>query len=413
MKCHPNGEIREEAFTERNGFWLSLYPEDYLRVIQPTKRSDELSRKARAAVITMLGTSTCRRSKNEWYDGWEKEREQYTPKETKASGSVPAYKPIPLLQHPPAKPSAVRSSAIMVSSHVQPIASVPETPVVARSVTPRPLLHSITPMPASCPTTPLITQSSPFAPDYDAEVKAAYEALEQLKIIKINLMPDACSAILKEGMQFFQVKISNDVFTSSKSMQALARRMATLDLNIMGPCPRSKFIEINNRMKLEAVAKALGIDENLIVSVQMTETSFEPPAKRKRTTSVVELSNLSTSQRATNLLERGCFPLFQPARRKWTEEKTITLKAGEISLLWPPFGWKNLCGDSKLLQWEVAAYKLCEATQDPATMVTVNRSDLLDRFNYLRYQGHHAITFQGLRRKQQSQGSLPMRGSRN
>ena len=191
MKCHPNGEIPEEAFTERNGFWLSLYPEDYLRVIQPTKRSDELSRKARAAVITMLGTSTCRRSKtkNEWYDGWEKEREQYTPKETKASGSVPAYKPTPLLQHPPAKPSVVRSSAIMVSSHVQPIASVPETPVVARSVTPRPLLHSITPMPASCPTTPLITQSPPFAPDYDAEVEAAYEALEQLKIIKINLMP--------------------------------------------------------------------------------------------------------------------------------------------------------------------------------------------------------------------------------
>ena len=193
-------------------------------------------------------------------------------------------------------------------------------------------------------------------------------------------------------MQFFQVKISNDVFTSPKSMQALARRMATLDLNIMGPCPRSKFIEINNRMKLEAVTKALGIDVNLIVSVQMTETSFEPPAKRKRTTSAVELSNLSTAQRATNLLERGCFPLFQPARREWTEEKTISLKSGEISLLWPPSGWKNLCGDSKLLQWEVAAYKLCEATRDPATMVTVNRSDLLDRFNFLALPGtscHH------------------------
>ena len=89
-------------------------------------------------------------------------------------------------------------------------------------------------------------------------------------------------------------------------------------------------------MKLDAVTKALGLDVNLIVSVQMTETSFEPPAKRKRSTSAAELSSLSTAQRATNLLERGCFPLFQPARREWTEEKTITLKASETSLLWPP-----------------------------------------------------------------------------
>ena len=151
----------------------------------------------------------------EWVIWWMGEGEG-TPKETKASSNVPAYKPTPLLQHPPAKPSVVKSSAIMVSSLEQPIASVLETPVVARPVTPRPQLHSVTPMPASCPTTPLITQSPPFAPDYDAELEAAYEALEQLKIIKINLMPDACLAILKEGVQFFQVKISNDVFTSPK-----------------------------------------------------------------------------------------------------------------------------------------------------------------------------------------------------
>ena len=43
MKAHPHGSLPDGAFTEKNGFWMALYPEDYIHVIQPTARSDEVA----------------------------------------------------------------------------------------------------------------------------------------------------------------------------------------------------------------------------------------------------------------------------------------------------------------------------------------------------------------------------------
>ena len=81
QKCHPEGSLPDDSFTEANGVWLALYPEDFLKVIKPTKRNSEMARATRAAITTMLGASVCRRTKckNDWYDGWKKEREGYKP----------------------------------------------------------------------------------------------------------------------------------------------------------------------------------------------------------------------------------------------------------------------------------------------------------------------------------------------
>ena len=83
MKAHPHGPLPLKAFTERNGFWMALYPEDYIRVIQPTARSDDVAWKTKAANLSMLsqGASSCRRKKycEEWYEGLELERESYQP----------------------------------------------------------------------------------------------------------------------------------------------------------------------------------------------------------------------------------------------------------------------------------------------------------------------------------------------
>ena len=57
LKAHPHGSLPDDAFTERNGFWIVLYPEDYLRVIQPTAWSDEVARKTKAAIMLMLSQS--------------------------------------------------------------------------------------------------------------------------------------------------------------------------------------------------------------------------------------------------------------------------------------------------------------------------------------------------------------------
>ena len=60
MKAHPHGSLPVEAFMERNGFWMALYPKDYNRVIQPTARSDEVSRKTKTAIMSLLSASSCR-----------------------------------------------------------------------------------------------------------------------------------------------------------------------------------------------------------------------------------------------------------------------------------------------------------------------------------------------------------------
>lgn len=204
-------------------------------------------------------------------------------------------------------------------------------------------------------------------------------------------MPDNCSALLKEGSTYYRALLKNDVFSSPRTMQALARRMATLDLDAQGPSQEARFQECGNKTKLENIAAILGIEEGLISVLLIFEPTFEPPMKKTRI-NASDLSSLPTSQRAINLLRRGCIPLFQPARREWLESHSISIKAGSTTITWPPTDWKDLSGDSKLLQWEVSAYKLCEATREPAAVVKMSRSELLDRFNFLALPGtacHH------------------------
>ena len=82
-------------------------------------------------------------------------------------------------------------------------------------------------------------------------------------------------------------------------------------------------------------------------------------------------------------------PTFQPARREWGEDVIVEHRAGDVKVMWPPEGWKDLCGDLKLLQWEVAAYRLAEAMRPVFHMP---RSKFLDRYNFLALPGtscHH------------------------
>ena len=116
----------------------------------------------------------------------------------------------------------------------------------------------------------------------------------------------------------------------------------------------------------------LGIDPKLVVSIMVTAPLSEPPSKRSRKS---ELSAMTTSQTAINLLKRGCFPLYQPARREWGEDGQEKLQVGNVSMMWPPTGWKDLSGDLNLLQWGVAAYRLTEATRDTPKVLHMLRSE--------------------------------------
>ena len=376
-KCHPDGNLPDEAFTEANTFWMAVYPEDVLRVIKPTKRNSEVARKTRTAIMTMLGASTCRRnkSKNDWYDGWDKEKEGYKPADH-GTGVAPEYEPTPLSSSTTKKLLTPEPAPLTSSATQRLLTPQPTRPSKSRSRSPSPALSD------STVASSFVSKTPPFRPDYVDNIEPPSP---ELKITAINLLPEDCKAYLKEGELIFKVIIASGVFGCPKSMQALARRMAMLNLDHQEKADDDRLAPCRDQVKREKVMAALGIDQKLILSILVTPPLFEPPTKRSR---MAELMEMSTTERALNLLKRGCFPLFQAARREWSEDQ-LKLQAGSVQLLWPPTGWKDLSGDLKLLQWEVAAYKLAEATRSVSTMP---RSELLDRFNFLALPGtscHH------------------------
>ena len=67
----------------------------------------------------------------------------------------------------------------------------------------------------------------------------------------------------------------------------------------------------------------------------------------------------------------------------------MEVRAGDFKVMRTPEGWKDLSGDLKLLQWEVAAYQMAETMRPVFHMP---RSELLDRYNFLVLPGtscHH------------------------
>ena len=295
------------------------------------------------------------------------------------------------------QPAAKGVSPDLSVYHPTPLKPVKSTVTTVR--TPGPVVEreksksrTRSPSPAlseSSTTSSFIAKSPTFRPDYRDDIEVAEPSSSpEITVISISLLPDDCKVYLKEGDLSYKAILSNTIFGCPKAMQALARRMATLSLEPQDLIADTRLTPCHNQEKRDQVVTVLGIDPKFIVSITMTPPLFEPPTKRSR---MEELSEMTPSQRAVNLMRRGCFPLFQPARREWREDDKVELKAGEVSLTWSPQGWKELSGDLKLLQWEVAAYKLAEATR-PVQVLQMPRSELLDRFNFLALPGtscHH------------------------
>ena len=115
----------------------------------------------------------------------------------------------------------------------------------------------------------------------------------------------------KKKTSVTKVVLSTNIFSCPKSMQALARRMATLSLEQQDLISDTRLTTCHEKAKREQIEKTLGIDPKLIISIMMTPPLFEPPTKRSR---IAELSEMSTSLRAINLMRRGWFPTFPASK---------------------------------------------------------------------------------------------------
>jgi hypothetical protein len=64
----------------------------------------------------------------------------------------------------------------------------------------------------------------------------------------------------------------------------------------------------------------------------------------------------------------------------------VVIQADNLTINWPPNGWKDFTPDRRLLSWEFTALTLQQA-MDSDLSNTIERTDLLDKFNFLALPG--------------------------
>ncbi|KAL3875673.1 hypothetical protein ACJMK2_033602 [Sinanodonta woodiana] len=145
-----------------------------------------------------------------------------------------------------------------------------------------------------------------------------------------------------------------------------------------------------SRVKLTAAAtghlksrSCTPLQDEYILDLSLRKDTPARPSKLYTSSTQPVLANKT---RAAKLLEKGCMPLFPPARREWQDDTVITIPTGSSRLLWPPKNWKQMSPDQKLLQWEYASI-IVENSIDKPLPSSLNRGVLLDKFNMLALPG--------------------------
>ena len=81
-------------FSEGNGFWLSIHPEDYARLIKPTDHDTILAIRTSADVSRWLEwTGTSSRSRQQWEDGWKTQDKSKKHIHEQPTSGNPPYSP--------------------------------------------------------------------------------------------------------------------------------------------------------------------------------------------------------------------------------------------------------------------------------------------------------------------------------
>lgn len=62
------------------------------------------------------------------------------------------------------------------------------------------------------------------------------------------------------------------------------------------------------------------------------------------------------------------------------------MRCNNITVVWPPKDWQEMSPDRRLLSWEYTALTLQER-MDQSKSATIERIDLLDKFNFLALPG--------------------------
>ena len=403
LKCHVRNRhqgktegMPAELFSENNGYWGSVKPLEYSRLIKPTPRDSKAAVQMRMLILDWTRQVKVKntRTRQDFLEGW-RETEAATP---------------------------VSSTEAPSPRHLESTSS--------------------TPIKATEPSTSMDTI------DY-------FDILDAPTIQFISMVPGAVFVDLFRGTDKFRITLLDKLFNSENvsELRSLTRRTTELNANALpfvgfqGNVDNKQehhnflanFLDINEGLLEKVLRQDEGECQDTIgkpaiapsppkctaVTPEPAHTTVVPsPVTRPKETTKPRITLKSRTPvppvtctvtspgaernpppilntrpkireplptlpsqrtRAAKLLKMGGMPQWQPARRAWDKEEEVELTEGTLTIRWPPRKWKDLDPQQKLLQWEFAAMQILKVRGDEYQSIT--QTDLLDQFNFLALPG--------------------------
>lgn len=395
-----------EMFSENNGYWCSLHPEHYSRLIRPTVRASPAAVMMRTLILdwTKKMGPKASRSREEYLKGWQETDSLALPNPALDLDYLDVEDELHL-RYINMIPGTI---FVDIAKGTEKIRLIISDGIFTDVQSMRSLTRRI----GSLPQTALPFDKFEGEQDDQADVKPfskclgipshhVTRVLRRAVCIKRKLEATESSRAIKSkkdrpsGMPADEAPkhadpapalVANDLPDNQASHPAvLSETSKTLVSRTSSPTP------------VLAKATSLGTSDpgisRLTPSTPPARPVFSamdsaiPAAKVKIPRPALEPLPPGPSQdyRATKLLKMGGMPHWQPARRSWDQEEAISFAEGETTVFWPPKGWKTLSADQKLLQWEFTAMSILKARGEDTA--AAERTEVLDKFNFLALPG--------------------------
>lgn len=375
-KAHPIEfkELDDDTFNESNGFYLSVFPNDYSKIITKSDRLSPNVVKIRTLMLMWAKKmeGKCSKTRQQLLDGWDIDEEIY---------SMPKELTMPIVHN---------------------------TDIVIKQIS----------LNTSCPHVDFeqgyhkirATLTSDFFDDKFA-MRAVARRLATLKNPSGHKEFDINIAKNKPELKSSVATVLGIHRSLVENVKIIEIEMGTKKLKLASDAPSSPELPEESSTKLQPVPNSsTSVCEQLSSPPVISTVNIKPANSTSVTASKQKMSIISTMNsdmlaqqppratvnnknlpyRAMKLLRMGAMPLFPPARREWTTSEAVTLTEGSLSIKWPPKNWVALSPDQKLLQLEFLSFQILQ--ERGINTSNLDRSDILDEFNFLALPGTKAYT---------------------
>ena len=362
-------KLPAETFSENNGFWCSIHPDDYRQLIKPSARSSEPAIQMRTLVLDWAKAMGARasRSREDFLQGWEEpetftltltlEDEGFDYFDLEDETTLECINLVPGSIFVDLKKGADQFRLIL-SDHI-----FKDTNSI-RSLTRR--MGSL-PIP-----------SSPFSfldPQEDTQPQHKTHLSKFL-----GISDHLVEKLLRKQVAIKRVLESSETDSTPKKPRSgfpndISPRPAQCPPEVASSAHKVQVTHIVSHTPVpEPVSIISSMSSNISAQPNHQKPCYEPlPA------------GPTLDYRATKLLKMGGMPQWQPARRAWDQEEEVSFVEKELTIFWPPKGWRDLSPQQKLMQWEFAALSILKARGE--NYIHIQQGDLLDAFNFLALPG--------------------------